>query len=1133
MAQELILVVFSATPSLPNDSASGMTDFPSVTNVDSAISFDAVVVNTGSQTWGANHSFVFTDSAGTGLGSAALNGTVAGGFRKGSFSFTAPTTPGNYTYHLKTLVNGASFGQDKTLTLTVKLPAPPAVTTSSATRNVLYAGQDLTLAFDASGEGTLTCEWKHNGRVIAGATSNAYHITAAKYNDGGWYRATATNRGGTVQSKIMFVAVTPATGTRLAFWGVGTAKVLLPANLTDIISIGIGLDQSLGVRRDGSVVRWGESNVEAPPFGLADVVMVAASSSHGLALKSDGTVVGWGPGVGSIPTGLKDVVSVACNFYYSLALLSDGTVVTWGTSNSYGQLSVPGGLSHVVAIATGFSNAFAVKDDGTVIKWGSGSPYAGLSNVTAVSSESAHALFLKADGTVVALTENADTRPVNLPSGLTNVVGVAAGNTHSLALRSDGSVVAWGTNETGQCTIPASLANVLSIGAGNGFSVALVGIDPSWILPGISTQSASRLATGGQSVTFTASASGSPAPTYQWQKNNVDIDGATGNSYTIPNVAISDAATYTVIATNYVGSSTSHPMVLSVLSNENHTISTSLPVGLNPGPLVVNPTTNKIYVINQSAHFYDPSHTVTVIDGVTNEALTVDVGAAPYAVALNSITDKIYVTHVAGSPNDSVTVIDGKTNGMISLPVGYSPKSIAINPVTNKIYVANETSANVTIIDGVTNATTTVAVGFSPEAIGVNSVTNKIYVADGGGVTVIDGATNATSTVVVGSQPVAIAVNSVTNKIYVANYSSNNVTVIDEVTNATSTVAVTGYSPRSVEVNSTTNEIYVIGSTTTVIDGVTNTPVAVAAPGSDGSPYGLALDRVLNRAYVAYGFGNSLTKIDGATKATTTAATGLWPYAVAVNPATGTVYATNVNDGTVTVLTWLATPTITMQPTSQTVNAGHAVTLTVTASGAPAPTFQWKKNGVNIPGAVGGTYTIANAALSDAGNYTVVATNSDGSDEQCGDADGAICAGDRGAAGKPGGWSEFSGDLEGDGKRSAHAELPMEEKRSEHEWGNGQQLHDRECDDERCRDVFGGGEQSAGLSDEQWSGVECGGVQSDHGEAFRLQWGREGRHFVGGCGGREPRDVVDERNRIGGLGGFGAGATAVAYGRSR
>jgi hypothetical protein len=73
-----------------------------------------------------------------------------------------------------------------------------------------------------------------------------------------------------------------------------------------------------------------------------------------------------------------------------------------------------------------------------------------------------------------------------------------------------------------------------------------------------------------------------------------------------------------------------------------------------------------------------------------------------------------------------------------------------------------------------------------------------------------------------------------------------------------------------------------------------------------------------------------------------------------------------------------AAPAFTQHPQTQTVAAGSQVTLTVNASGSPAPTFHWRKNGVNIPGATGQTFTLTTIQATDAGSYTAVATNSAG-----------------------------------------------------------------------------------------------------------------------------------------------------------
>jgi hypothetical protein len=72
-------------------------------------------------------------------------------------------------------------------------------------------------------------------------------------------------------------------------------------------------------------------------------------------------------------------------------------------------------------------------------------------------------------------------------------------------------------------------------------------------------------------------------------------------------------------------------------------------------------------------------------------------------------------------------------------------------------------------------------------------------------------------------------------------------------------------------------------------------------------------------------------------------------------------------------------PVITTQPASQTVAAGATVVFTAAASGTPAPTFQWRKDGDAIQGATAASLTLANVSAANSGSYLVVATNSAGS----------------------------------------------------------------------------------------------------------------------------------------------------------
>lgn len=69
-------------------------------------------------------------------------------------------------------------------------------------------------------------------------------------------------------------------------------------------------------------------------------------------------------------------------------------------------------------------------------------------------------------------------------------------------------------------------------------------------------------------------------------------------------------------------------------------------------------------------------------------------------------------------------------------------------------------------------------------------------------------------------------------------------------------------------------------------------------------------------------------------------------------------------------------PSITQQPTNQTVNEGGTLTLSVVASNATG--YQWKKDGKDIPSATSATYTKQSVAPSDAGSYTCVVSGDGG-----------------------------------------------------------------------------------------------------------------------------------------------------------
>jgi YVTN family beta-propeller protein len=331
-----------------------------------------------------------------------------------------------------------------------------------------------------------------------------------------------------------------------------------------------------------------------------------------------------------------------------------------------------------------------------------------------------------------------------------------------------------------------------------------------------------------------------------------------------------------------------------VIDGSSNTVAT-FAAGPSPSGVAVNPVTDRVYLTELNGN------SVAVFDGGSNTVIaTVPTGANCLAVAVNPVSNKIYVTN---ANSNSVTVIDGATNTPATVTAGAAPEAVAVNAVANRMYVANSSDNTITVIDGATNTTTVLTAGTTPRAVAVNPVTNKIYVANFGSanVTVIDGATNTTAAVATGSGPLRPAVNPATNKIYVANSQSADVTVIDGATNTTTTLGA-GTFPWAAGVNPVTNKIYVANqgsNNVTVIDGATNTTGTVAV---GTAPVSVAVNPVTNKIYVVNGGSNNVSVIDGATNTIGTVAAGTTPISVAVNPVTNKIYVVNSGSSDATVI---------------------------------------------------------------------------------------------------------------------------------------------------------------------------------------------------------------------------------------
>ncbi len=336
-----------------------------------------------------------------------------------------------------------------------------------------------------------------------------------------------------------------------------------PAELASVIEISAWESHTVALKSDGTVVSWGailETGVAPNRERLQNIVAVAAGRAHGLALRDDGTVVAWGDDFyrqATPPPSLDNVVAIAAGEFHSLALRANGTVVAWG-NNYQGQIDVPQNLNNVMAISAGQLHSLALRSDGTVIGWGHNfygqtSVPADLTDVIAIAAGSYHSLALKRDGSVVGWGSNLFGQ-ISVPVWLSDAVAIEASSSHSAAIRENRQIAIWGSNYYGQATPPGNLRNVVDIAVGAARTLTVQGnLQP----PVIVSPLPSGIVSAGRDVTLVPFLRGSKPMIFQWMRDGRPLPDEKGKALTLETVSADSSGTYSVIVANPVGNTRS------------------------------------------------------------------------------------------------------------------------------------------------------------------------------------------------------------------------------------------------------------------------------------------------------------------------------------------------------------------------------------------------------------------------------------------------------------------------------------------------------------------------------------------------------------------------------------------------
>ncbi len=781
-------------------------------------------------------------------------------------------------------------------------------------------------------------QWKKsNVTLTTNATSANYFLGNVTYSSGGAYSCVVTGNATFGNVTLTSYVVPQYSKSLILGWGNNDwGQTTPPSGLAGMTAIAAGTNHSLAVRGNGTVIAWGDnsSNQTAVPPGLTGVSTVAAGGDHSLALKSDGTVVAWGSnsfGESDVPAELAGVTQIAAGTAHSLALLADGTVVAWG-DNSFGQATVPPEVVNVAAIVAAGDFSLALGTDGTVYSWGDNSAgqldIAGLGQSKLLAAGQAFSLSsLLSDGSVVVSGDNTAGQ-LDVPDGLIPSA-MAGGGAHTLAIDlTTNKAAAWGDNTSGQATIPAGLGTVTAVAAGGSHSLALKS-DGTIVAWGDNTYGQSTVP-GGFPDAVVVSAGGSHTLALKKDGTVVGWGNNDAGQTDVP------AGLTGVVA---VSGGSFHSLALKsdgtvVAWGDDSLGQATVPPGL----------ANVISIAAGGKHSLALTTNGTVVAWGDN--------AAGQCTIPTDLTGKIVVAIAAGADHSLAVRNDGKV-------VAWGSN------------LQNQCSVPTDLINVVA-----VAGGYYHSLALKSDKTVVAWGSNGSGQTTVPGGLAGVTSIAAGGEfSMALSTNATTGNTTVAAWGSNTDGQTTVPAKANGVVLISAGGAFSLSLQKDTSEdqppkIVTQPLSQLVASGSTCT-FTVMATGDATLAY------QWRKNGVSVGAGGKGVLVSGVA--------GTWTTPVLTLSDGGSVYDVVItnNAGTVTSLPATITvknaPAVSIASGNSTLSlVGQPLGLSANATGDGTILYQWKRNGVVIPGATASTFGTASLAYTQGGYYSVDVTDSTG-----------------------------------------------------------------------------------------------------------------------------------------------------------
>jgi GH25 family lysozyme M1 (1,4-beta-N-acetylmuramidase) len=454
-------------------------------------------------------------------------------------------------------------------TLVVATNALPGVILMAQLNRVVDSGGSASFTGIGSGSPPLNYQWLFNGTIVPDATNASIIINDAQTNNSGNYSLVVTNYAGSATSSVVSLTVYPVQATVFADdFDVDTATHWIVNQSSSDTDVAFSFDYStLGIpsapHSTGGTTRGVQlkANLKAGVCSAISISPINQSFGGDYRLHFDAWINVNGP----FPGG-----GASSTEFLTAGLGTAGDRTEWTTNANadgvYFSADGDGGVS-------GSSTTFGDFSGYLGKNWQN--VRSGIYAAGSLDNASAYYSSIFTNGSAAPPLQQAN-YPQQTGRLNTGTFGLAW---HDVIVSRLGSTVNWSVDGILFATITNvtfTASNVFvgfwdpfaSVTDNTNLSFGLVDnvrVEVPAIAPLITANPQPQTVKLGTNVTFTATASGLPAPDYQWKLNGTDIVDATNSSYVIAFVAATNTGNYSVVATNPAGSATSSDAELALL----------------------------------------------------------------------------------------------------------------------------------------------------------------------------------------------------------------------------------------------------------------------------------------------------------------------------------------------------------------------------------------------------------------------------------------------------------------------------------------------------------------------------------------------------------------------------------------